>query len=306
MKNKQLRILDPISISENDSKFNSLRIVCTNKQDNIAMTLYECGWERCHNRHFCGPRVRDYYILHFIFGGRGKYSIENNVFELKKNDLFLVPPNIVTYYQANFDNPWKYYWVGFNGTEVNNIIKSLGFGNGVYTMHVEKAARLLKFFRGVFQQSKLRTVAGNYASQSNLYSIFSELVSFREEVPENSIGNEYVAHAIDYMNNNYDNNINIYDVSSYVGLERTYFFKIFKKTMNVSPQEYLISVRMTNAQNLMRETEENLQQIARKVGYENYSNFYRLFVTRYHQTPMQYMQQERNKRKNDTENKTTF
>ncbi len=36
----------------------------------------------------------------------------------RSRDLFLLPKNKVTYYKADEEEPWSYYWIGISGTKV--------------------------------------------------------------------------------------------------------------------------------------------------------------------------------------------
>ena len=62
------------------------------------------------------PSVRDNFVLHFITKGKGVFHINKNEIHLEAGDLFLLPKNMVTYYQADAEDPWSYYWIGISGT----------------------------------------------------------------------------------------------------------------------------------------------------------------------------------------------
>ena len=87
------------------------------------------------------------------------------------------------------------------------------------------------------------------------------------------------------------NDITIKDVADYVGFDRSYFFKIFKQQIGVSPKEYLINQRMSKARSLMKDTEYSCYEICKMVGYEDYSNFSKTFKKRYGKTPREYVAQ---------------
>ena len=125
-----------------------------------------------------------------------------------------------------------------------------------------------------------------------LYVLFAEM--FREnknfELPV--VENEsYIDRAVRYINENYGFPITIKDVADYVGFDRSYFFKIFKQQIGVSPKEYLINQRMSKARSLMKDTEYSCYEICKMVGYEDYSNFSKTFKKRYGKTPREYVAQ---------------
>ncbi|MDR0832211.1 MAG: AraC family ligand binding domain-containing protein, partial [Bacillales bacterium] len=105
------------------------------KRFNVDLSVYECGWERCAPSHHFGPTKRNYYIFHFIFGGKGVYKVNNQLFEVGENQIFNIYPNEIHQYTASFEEPWEYFWIGFNGVEVPQIIKEI-FKENKYVVSV--------------------------------------------------------------------------------------------------------------------------------------------------------------------------
>ena len=118
--------------------------------------------------------------------------------------------------------------------------------------------------------------------------MFRENKNFELPVVENE---SYIDRAVRYINENYGFPITIKDVADYVGFDRSYFFKIFKQQIGVSPKEYLINQRMSKARSLMKDTEYSCYEICKMVGYEDYSNFSKTFKKRYGKTPREYVAQ---------------
>ena len=94
-------------------------------------------------------------------------------------------------------------------------------------------------------------------------------------------------------------NCPIYEYSLYESFNSFFYFKAFfisqyylsrsfKQVTGFTFIEYLNSVRIREAQRLLRETEKQVIQIAHMVGFNNISHFGRIFkaITKY--TPLQY------------------
>lgn len=60
-------------------------------------------------------------------------------------------------------------------------------------------------------------------------------------------------------------------------LSPSYLQKLFKRYTNQSPTDYLISLRIAKAKELIRTTQMSFSEIAFSVGIESYSYFIRLF-----------------------------
>jgi len=82
---------------------------------------------------------------------------------------------------------------------------------------------------------------------------------------------------IEYINNHYNQPINLYDLSKMVYLSPSYLSYLFKKQMGMGFKEYLNGVRIKKAKQLILESNLSLSEIAKMVGMEDPNYFSRLF-----------------------------
>ena len=99
------------------------------------------------------------------------------------------------------------------------------------------------------------------------------------------ISDFYIKEALSYIEQNFQNNITIEDIASFYGLNRSYFGKIFHDSIGKSPQEFLISYRMTKAAELLKLTSLSIADIGNAVGYPNQLHFSRAFKNTYGTSP---------------------
>jgi AraC-like DNA-binding protein len=95
----------------------------------------------------------------------------------------------------------------------------------------------------------------------------------------------YIKEALSYIEQNFQNNITIEDIASFCGLNRSYFGKIFHDSIGKSPQEFLISYRMTKAAELLKLTSLSIADIGNAIGYPNQLHFSRAFKNIYGTSP---------------------
>jgi len=73
------------------------------------------------------------------------------------------------------------------------------------------------------------------------------------------------------------NEITAKDVSLHLSLERSYFYRIFKKYTGSSPEQYIIKYRIKKATELIRYNKYSVTEIAEYVGIKDIYYFSRLF-----------------------------
>ena len=71
--------------------------------------------------------------------------------------------------------------------------------------------------------------------------------------------------------------IGIDDITKQILMSKYHFLRLFKAYSGVSPYEYLINYRITNAKRLLKETEMSISEICNCVGFSDTNNFIRSF-----------------------------
>lgn len=237
-----------------------------------------------------GPSVRENFVIHYITKGKGSFKINDRIFFLKKGDLFILPANIKTIYQADNDNPWSYIWIGISG---NTLIEFF------YRTHLSENHWHLKnvtqdnFLRHFFQLPHLisqHTLTKDLDIQLTLFFMLRSLILEhpRKSTNQINLSDRYAENAYNYINTNFNKGIKISDVLNHLALSRSYLFSIFKKRYGVSPQHYLINLRMNQAISLLLNSDYSIQMISNAIGYSDSLNFSKAFKKHYGVNPSQF------------------
>ena len=108
------------------------------------------------------------------------------------------------------------------------------------------------------------------------------LISFHRELTrEHILKNEYLDHEMDnavtFFSENYNQNINIDDYAASRGMSVSWFIRNFKKYTGSTPMQFIVGIRINNAQMLLETTTYSINEISKIVGYDNQLYFSRLF-----------------------------
>jgi YesN/AraC family two-component response regulator len=94
-----------------------------------------------------------------------------------------------------------------------------------------------------------------------------------------------------FIENNYDQQITLSDVAVAVGYSSTYLTNLVRRHTGQTVQNWIIERRMAAARTLLLETDETIELIATKVGYQSVAHFFRQF-RQHHQTSPQAWRKE--------------
>lgn len=249
-----------------------------------ALNLYYGGWEICCPMHTFGSAIRQHYLIHYVTRGKGRLWMNDTCYVIEKDTMFLIRPGITCVYQADKDDPWEYCWICIDGYDVENMLNNSGFDK-VNPLFFDKSNGEVRdaMLNFIFYFSKYKN--NEYMLLSRLYNIFGHMKIQMKKQQAKSI---HVEKAIDYIYENYYKSITIIDIAEYLGIDRTYLYRLFKEEYNMSPQKYLLNFRLKAAMNKLEGGNMSIADIAYSCGFNDASAFCHQFKKVYKDTPLNY------------------
>ena len=245
-------------------------------QKNVKLDLYlvNCGIEDCCANFVCAPHIRKYYLIHYVTKGSGYFEVNGEKHRVFQNDIFVIHPNqVVTYYSPDIDNTWSFCWMGFSGEKAGEYFSLTGVDSFVYNLRSQGFYSNILNCINYFEENK------DNLSQLKLNSFVLEglhHLSCAKEKQRNKT-TEYIDKATRYIEYNYMNGISAKDVSGYLSIDRTYFYRIFKTHTGTSPEQYIMKYRIKRAAELLKCSSFTIGEIATFVGFRDTYYFSRLF-----------------------------
>lgn len=261
----------------------------------IDLGLYQFGMEQCSPSHSYGPAARNHFLFHYIISGTGTLYADDSTgttktYHLKSGEGFLIFPNQITTYIADKELPWEYVWIEFDGLRAKEAMDTAGFSLDRPIFHTKK--------RDMSQKMEEELVYIATHSDETIFNIIGHLYLFLDYFMRATVStvvkgstklqDYYIKEAITCIEQNFQNDISVVDIANRLGINRSYFGKIFKQTLKQTPQEFLINYRMIKATELLRLTKMSIGDISKAVGYENQLHFSRAFKKIYNISPREW------------------
>lgn len=256
--------------------------------DNGELTLIEAGLQKFVPHQLNNYRVRHEAVLHLVIAGSGTYKVNQQTYELKARDGFILKKNHQVFYTPNPDEPWTLAWIGLGGKKLQLFLNNTTlFTQDTYTFQEDSLAwqemtdlidwlsysdlsnqrdYLLAFSRLYQMLLTLNLEFSDYQTQENSYMI-----------PEANLAEK----VYDYIYENFLNNLTITHIAEHFDISRNYLFKICKEYYGQSPKNMIQELRMNQAVQLLRGSPMQVKEIASLVGYKDAFSFSKMF-SKYH------------------------
>ncbi len=274
----------------------------------VDLGLYQFGWEQCEPSHSFGPAARNHYLFHYCISGTGLlYATDTkgdtNTYQIRSGEGFMIFPGQICTYIADHEIPWEYTWIEFDGLRAKETVELSGLNRNhpVYrTRHKDIAAMMrdeMLYIVNHKEESPFHLIGHLYLFIDGLM----RSASSTQVNKGNSLRDFYIKEALSFIEQNFQNDISVEDLAACCGLNRSYFGKIFRENTGKSPQEFLISYRMTKAAELLKLTGLSVADIGNAVGYPNQLHFSRAFKKVYEISPRQWRYENGGGRKSPSE-----
>lgn len=238
------------------------------------------------------------YELNLVLNSGGKRIIGDSILDFGDPDLVLIGPNTPHVWKGDETNPNSHViTIQFDGNTLSEKFLEKKFALPLKGL-LDKSKRGVLFGKETIEQIKKRILRLSMLEGFDAYlmfmSILYDLSISRNQTILASIGytgqfdatqSQRISRVIAYLSENIQNDIKIKQVADLVNMSETAFSHFFKKRTQRSFTDYLADMRTSFAARLLLETDRSISEICFISGFNNLSNFNRIFKSRYTCTP---------------------
>lgn len=208
--------------------------------------------------------------VYWVQGGEVWYEDDRTSQRLRHNHVYLFPSASCFQMHHNPEDPLvcTYLHLDLFPTLVQELISIPFSADGV--------------LQGLFPALRAAIVSG----QTKLVSMLSDV--FEAYLQENGILRQpafEISKVLLYIAEHIREPIHVDDLSGLSGYNPQYFTRLFKKSVGLSPYQYLIQYRMNASIKLLKDRALTVTQIAEAVGYPDTKSFDRAFRDKYGVSP---------------------
>ena len=248
--------------------------------------------------------------LFYILDGNGEILANGQSFELKKNVLFYCCGG--TEYNIKAKTPLKIYTLNYDLTQRNNEITSI-----LPPVKLKKGEKKLvidpceitdsSFLNSCFYmrngaefKDDIRKIIEEYAEQRSYFRESSSavlkdiLVRLHRAKDNQSETSEAIAKVIEYIRENYRENLHNSLLAKIAGYHEYYLNRIFVRQMGLSMHKYVLNLRIKEGERLLVNTEMSISEISAETGFNSVTHFSTYFKKETNMSPLEYRQNFKN------------
>jgi AraC-like DNA-binding protein len=236
-------------------------------------------------------RYIENYEFEYIFKSEGNMYLEGTTYPLRPGDICFKKPGELT----QGIKPYSCFMVSFKlTTDQHTTTFQPNYNNQIINaIPPIYSTKNRQYFEMIFKKILDEYLNGCESSMIKIKSYILDIIyNLYEEIKQNFLPSSpyygVISKSVKYIEENYQNKILLDDIANHVGISPFYFHRIFKQTMQISPNDYLSNIRINNAKQLLIMTSESITDIALKCGFESSSYFCFIFKQKMNISPNSY------------------
>ncbi len=235
------------------------------------------------------PRGLPVYQWFYCSEGIGELIINDEKRIIEENTGFFINANEGHSYKGLSDN-FTLHFIGFEGPICSVLLQTLGLvKSGTY--HLCSPEEFCKKLESLYRMTKRDIPDKKYMFSEILYSILVQLslnISMINDFTK-VVDSPLVKEIMLELENHYQENISITDISEKLGKTPEYICTIFKHHMNSTIIAELTKIRMMHAQHLLIDNpEKKASEIGELCGFQSPSYFGMVFKKMMGMTPNEF------------------
>lgn len=245
----------------------------------------------------CNTRLHWHKAMEFIYIIDGSLNMmnEGKVTELKSNEIYFVNHDCFhRTFTSHPDENIKYLVVLLSYDKLLKYYPNLE--QFEFSISESDSARLkiTDLLNQVALYFEKKPIGYEVKINSLLQDIYFVLISecvCKKRQNINYVSNkefEYVKTAIEYMGQNYFENLTLNDIANIIGLSTSYFSRCFKSITRISVMQYLANIRLESALRDIVDENKTVTNAAFDNGFTSVKSFIELCKKVYNCTPRQY------------------
>jgi AraC family transcriptional regulator, arabinose operon regulatory protein len=248
------------------------------------------------------PHTHPFYEIYYLVQGERVYFMNGSVYTVSKGELMFISPDTLHSTASSEVHEFERILVHFSHDFVQHadsrIAELLPIAqSGLIRLPVSDQPTIERLLKRMVYECQ--SESPHYISY--VRSLLIELLILIYRIGATAVEQPQYAHPMHhkvseialYINRHYDQSITLEQLAQDFYISPSYLSRIFKKLTGFHFREYIQVVRVREAQKLLVQTNDSVQLISERVGFEHIAHFNKTFKKLTDTTPLTYRNSNR-------------
>lgn len=252
----------------------------------VSSAKYGGDWHSTPHTHNCSE-------LFYVTGGKGQFFIEGKVFQVSSNDLVIVNPNVEHTEIGVNASPLEYIVLGVEGLELSVN----GEQDEQYCIVNFRNMRenILFYLQNMLREIEEKAPGYEMICQDLMDVLVIHLMrqtNFSTTLtPIRKSSSKLCATVRRYIDEHFRENLSLDMLAQICHVNKYYMVHAFSEEYSISPINYMVSKRVEEAKQLLKNDDYTLGIISRMLGFSSPSYFSQTFKKMTGMSPIDYRKQ---------------
>ncbi len=242
--------------------------------DNMIPELHYYIHRTCTSSWKIDPDCIPFIDITYVIAGKARYFIDGTEYVVKKGDLICIPKGTHRAAVSVPEDLMECYSTNLFLRDQKGDDVSLPLD---LVSHIGSVPQLISCFHEIHEEWLKREFGYKLKVKASMCLILYHILDLLFN--ENRISNKdiRIINSIRYMSTHFAEEVSIDTMAALFHIHPVYYGNLFKKNIGITFKQYLISLRLNHAENMLRSGEGNVGDAALQSGFSDIYYFSKLF-----------------------------
>ena len=251
-------------------------------------------------------KFNDLVVTSMLRGKKVMHLFDDPEFEYLPGETVIIPSNVemkIDFPEASKHNPTQCLALAIDHFKINETLQflnerypkegqnnfwKLDYDNYFFYNNIELASTINKLIKECMSSAITKDALADLTLQELLVRIIQTQTAKSIDTNKLTDKNNPMVPVLEYIRANIRESINLKELSDKACMSPTSFYRYFKRELGMSPIEFILSEKIKQAKQLLKDPNVQINEVSYASGFEDSNYFIRIFKKYEGVTPKQY------------------